>query len=83
MHNWEHSQIDKVVEGQVIRLDHTGAFVHFAPNADVFIPLAEIAWFEIEHPSQALQEGDTVKVKLTGQREDGCIEGSIRQVEQP
>ncbi|MCY0876818.1 MAG: S1 RNA-binding domain-containing protein [Firmicutes bacterium] len=69
------------IEGHVFELDETGAWIRTGSGTAVWIPLAEIAWFEIEHPAQKLQEGDSLAVTIIGTREDGSLEGSIRQIE--
>jgi len=74
-------RMGKVRDAQVMRLDHSGAWARLDDHTEVFIPLAEISWFEIEHPTDKLAEGDTVQVKITGKGKDECLEGSIRQVE--
>lgn len=76
---WKHGDI---VEGRVIALDHSGAWLQ-ANGFSIFVPLAEIAWFEIEHPSVLLKEDDEVRVKITGKDNAGDWTGSIRQLEPP
>jgi len=76
---WNHGD---TVESRVTSLDHSGAWLQ-ANGVSIFVPLAEIAWFEIEHPSVLLKEDDEVRVQITGKDAAGDWTGSIRQVEPP
>ena len=67
-------------EGQVTVLDHSGAWLQI-DDMPACIPLAEIAWFEIEHPSSAMRVGDWVRVRVTGRTAEGVLECSIRKLE--
>lgn len=52
-----------VLEGTVQRLTDFGAFVDLG-GVDGLVHVSEIAWHRVEHPADALKEGDQVKVKV-------------------
>lgn len=64
----KNSALDKieagdVLEGTVQRLTDFGAFVDLG-GVDGLVHVSEIAWHRVEHPADALKEGDQVKVKV-------------------
>lgn len=52
------------VEGRVTRLAQFGAFVEVAEGVEGLIPISEMSWSRIQHPSQVLKEGDTIRLKV-------------------
>jgi small subunit ribosomal protein S1 len=54
---------DQVIEGTVQRLTPFGAFVDVG-GVDGLVHISEMAWTHVEHPSEVVKEGDTVKVKV-------------------
>lgn len=74
-------RIGDVVAGRVLSVQHDGAWIEVGEER-AFVPLAEIAWFEIEHPAEQLAAGETVKAKVLGRTQDGQWECSIRQVQE-
>ncbi|MBN6188577.1 30S ribosomal protein S1 [Aneurinibacillus sp. BA2021] len=52
-----------VIEGTVQRLTDFGAFVDVG-GVDGLVHISEIAWNHVDKPSDALKEGDKVKVKV-------------------
>ncbi len=59
----EHGNGD-VVPGKVVRLEKFGAFVELAPGIDGLVHISEIAWSRIGDPSEVLQPGQVVNVKI-------------------
>lgn len=59
----EHGNGD-VVQGKVVRLEKFGAFVELAPGIDGLVHISEIAWSRIGDPSEVLQPGQPVSVKI-------------------
>ncbi|SDW58321.1 SSU ribosomal protein S1P [Marininema mesophilum] len=53
----------QVIEGTVQRITDFGAFVDIG-GVDGLVHVSELAWTRVEHPSEALTEGDKVKVKV-------------------
>lgn len=69
-------KIGDIVDARVDTLDHSGAGVDIG-GTRAFVPLAEISWFEIEHPSSQLAVGDWIRAKVIGRLQDGRWECSV------
>lgn len=54
---------DQVVQGNVVRITDFGAFVDIN-GIDGLLPISEISWQRIKHPSDVLTLGDTIEVKI-------------------
>jgi len=54
-----------VMEGDVVRLTEFGAFVDLG-GVDGLLPLSQMSWRWVEHPSDVLKVGDHVKVEVIG-----------------
>ncbi len=54
-----------VVEGEVVRLTDFGAFVDLG-GVDGLLPLSQMSWRWVEHPSDILSIGDTIQVEVIG-----------------
>lgn len=54
---------DTVVKGEVVRIADFGAFVDIN-GIDGLLPISEISWARIKHPSDVLTLGDTIEVKI-------------------
>ncbi len=54
---------DMVVKGNVVRITDFGAFVDIN-GIDGLLPISEISWQRIKHPSDVLALGDTIEVKI-------------------
>ena len=55
-------QAGEVIPGKVSRLADFGAFVEVAPGVDGLVPVSEISFERVTHPSAVLHEGDKVDV---------------------
>ncbi len=78
----EHKDGD-VVQGRVSRLEKFGAFVELAPGVDGLVHISEIAWSRIGDPSEVLQVGQPVTVKMLKREATGDrvkISLSIKQI---
>ena len=53
----------QVVSGNVVRITDFGAFVDIN-GIDGLLPISEISWQRIKHPSDVLTLGDTIEVKI-------------------
>ncbi|MFC4078110.1 30S ribosomal protein S1 [Salinithrix halophila] len=70
-----------VLEGTVQRITDFGAFVDIG-GVDGLVHVSELAWTRVEHPSEALSEGDQVKVKvLKVDKENERISLSIKETQ--
>ena len=54
---------DQVVKGEVVRIADFGAFVDIN-GIDGLLPISEISWQRIKHPSDVITLGDTIEVKI-------------------
>lgn len=54
-----------LVEGEVVRLTDFGAFIDLG-GVDGLLPLSQMSWRWVEHPSDVLKVGDKVKVEVIG-----------------
>ena len=52
-----------VVKGEVVRIANFGAFVDIN-GVDGLLPISEISWQRIKHPSDVLALGDEIEVKI-------------------
>ena len=53
----------QVVSGNVVRITDFGAFVDIN-GIDGLLPISEISWQRIKHPSDVIALGDTIEVKI-------------------
>ena len=60
---WAQLEPGQVVEGLVRKLMDFGAFVDLG-GVDGLLHISQISWGRIHHPSQVLQEGQRIKVKI-------------------
>ena len=54
---------DQVVKGEVVRIADFGAFVDIN-GIDGLLPISEISWQRIKHPSDVISLGETIEVKI-------------------
>lgn len=57
--------VGAVVEGEVVRLTDFGAFIDLG-GVDGLLPLSQMSWRWVEHPSDILKIGEKVKVEVIG-----------------
>ena len=62
----EEPEVNKIYEGKVVKIVDFGAFVNILPGKDGLLHISEISNERIENVTDALSEGDNVKVKLIG-----------------
>lgn len=55
--------VDQVIEGEVVRIADFGAFVDIE-GIDGLLPISEISWDRIKHPSDVLSLGQRIEVKI-------------------
>ncbi|MBQ7450019.1 S1 RNA-binding domain-containing protein [bacterium] len=55
--------VDQVVKGEIIRIAEFGAFIDIN-GVDGLLPISEISWARIKHPSDVLTLGETIEVKI-------------------
>ncbi|MEN3188291.1 MAG: S1 RNA-binding domain-containing protein, partial [Atribacterota bacterium] len=57
-------KVGDMVEGHIQRLMNFGAFVELSPEVEALLPLSEINWEPLKHPSQVLRKGQTLQLKI-------------------
>jgi polyribonucleotide nucleotidyltransferase len=72
----------KVYKGKVVKLVDFGAFVNFFGKRDGLVHVSQIADQRLNHPSDALKEGQEVWVKLLGFDDRGKVRLSMKIVDQ-
>ena len=72
----------RVYRGKVVKIVDFGAFVNFFGKRDGLVHVSQIAPQRLNHPSDALKEGQEVWVKLLGFDERGKVRLSMKIVDQ-
>ena len=72
----------KIYKGKVVKLVDFGAFVNFFGKRDGLVHVSQIASKRLNHPSDALKEGQEVWVKLLGFDDRGKVRLSMRHIDQ-
>ena len=57
------AEVGQVVQGEVVRITDFGAFVDIG-GVDALLPLSQISWRWVEHPSDILKVGDIINVEI-------------------
>jgi small subunit ribosomal protein S1 len=60
---WEELEVGQVREGVVRRIQDFGAFVDLG-GVDGLIHVSELSWDRVNHPSEVLEEGQTIQVRV-------------------
>jgi len=55
--------VDQVIEGEVVRIADFGAFIDI-DGIDGLLPISEISWERIKHPSDVIALGQKLQVKI-------------------
>ncbi len=72
----------KVYRGKVVKIVDFGAFVNFFGKRDGLVHVSQIAASRLNHPSDALKEGQEVWVKLLGFDDRGKVRLAMKMVNQ-
>lgn len=54
----------EILKGKITRLVNFGAFVELRPGVEGLVHISQIADYHVKHPSEVLQEGEDVDVKI-------------------
>ena len=65
----EHKPGD-TMNGKVTRLEAFGAFVEIQPGVEGLVHISEVGWSRLKHPSEALELGQMITVKILKIEED-------------
>lgn len=58
-------EVGQVVEGEVVRITDFGAFIDIG-GMDGLLPLSQMSWRWVDHPSDILKIADKIKVEIIG-----------------
>jgi polyribonucleotide nucleotidyltransferase len=72
----------QIYDGKVVKIVDFGAFVNFFGKRDGLVHVSQIAAKRLNHPSDALSEGQEVKVKLLGFDDRGKVRLAMKMVDQ-
>ena len=72
----------QIYTGKVVKLVDFGAFVNFFGKRDGLVHVSQIASKRLNHPNEALKEGQEVKVKLLGFDDRGKVRLGMKMVDQ-
>jgi polyribonucleotide nucleotidyltransferase len=75
------AEIGQIYTGKVVRIVDFGAFVNFLGSKDGLVHISELADHRVNKVTDVVQEGDTVKVKVT-EIERGKVRLSMKVVDQ-
>lgn len=75
-------EMGKIYKGTVVKLVDFGAFVNFFGKRDGLVHVSQIENKRLNHPSDALKEGQEVWVKLLGFDERGKVRLAMKMVDQ-
>lgn len=81
--NWiksltEEPEVGRVYEGKVVSIKDFGAFINILPGIDGMVHISQLSDERVENVSDVLQEGQILKVKLTGIDDRGRLSLSIK-----
>lgn len=78
----EDLEVDQVVEGEVVRIADFGAFIDIK-GVDGLLPISEMSWHRVRHPSDLLEIGQKIKLKvLKIDKELNRISLSLKRMEE-
>jgi polyribonucleotide nucleotidyltransferase len=75
-------EVGRIYTGKVVKIVDFGAFVNFFGKRDGLVHVSQIAGKRLNHPSDMLQEGQEVKVKLLGFDDRGKVRLAMKMVDQ-
>jgi ribosomal protein S1 len=78
----EELEVDQIVEGEVVRIADFGAFIDIK-GVDGLLPISEMSWQRVRHPSDLLQVGQKITLKvLKIDKELNRISLSLKRMEE-
>src|SRR5688572_2174180 len=78
----EEAEVGKIYDGKVVNIVDFGAFVNFMGGKDGLVHVSEIRNERVEKPTDVVQEGQAVKVKVLEIDQRGKVRLSMRVVDQ-
>jgi polyribonucleotide nucleotidyltransferase len=75
-------EVGMIYKGKVVKIVDFGAFVNFFGSRDGLVHVSEMAPKRVNKPSDVVQEGQEVRVKVLGIDERGKVRLSMKVVDQ-
>ena len=75
-------EIGRIYNGKVVKVADFGAFVNFLGAKDGLVHISELSSNRVSKTSEAVSQGDAVKVKVIGFDDRGKVKLSMRMVDQ-
>lgn len=85
--NWikslvEEPEVGKIYEGKVVSIKDFGAFVNILPGIDGMLHISQLSNKRVAKVTDVLEEGQTVKVKLTDIDDRGRLSLTMKDIKQ-
>lgn len=74
-------EVGDVYEGKVTRIENYGVFVEYLPGKEGLCHISKMSWDHVDKPSDLVDLGDIVKVKIINIDDRGRIDLSMRKDE--
>jgi polyribonucleotide nucleotidyltransferase len=78
----EEPEVGKIYTGRVVTIKDFGAFVNIMPGTDGMVHISQLSEDRVARVEDVIQEGQTVKVLLTGIDEKGRLSLTMKGVDQ-
>ena len=78
----EEPEVGKIYTGRVVTIKDFGAFVNIMPGTDGMVHISQLSEERVARVEDVIQEGQTVKVLLTGIDEKGRLSLTMKGVDQ-
>lgn len=75
-------EVGTIYDGKVVTVTDFGAFVEFMPGKDGLVHVSEMSEDRVDHPSDVVKVGDSVKVKLVAIDDKGRLNLSMKKAKQ-
>ncbi len=75
-------EVGEVTSGKVVRIMDFGAFVEISGSQDGMVHVSELAPYRVEKPSDIVNIGDIIQVKVKGIDDQGRISLSMKDLEE-
>ena len=77
----EEPEVGKIYEGTVVTIKDFGAFVNILPGVDGMLHISQISDKRLEKVTDALHEGDKIRVRLVAIDDKGRLSLSMRNLD--
>jgi polyribonucleotide nucleotidyltransferase len=75
-------EVGEITSGKVVRIMDFGAFVEISGSQDGMVHVSELAPYRVEKPSDIVNIGDIIQVKVKGIDEQGRISLSMKDLDE-